>query len=86
MNKKFFNFLSQNVQKPQIQGSSKLRGDDPVTDQLLIEVSERVYPSKRREFAIKHLGISEPQYKTIEEKWRYADQRKVQVNDVLTLA
>ena len=45
----------------------RLYGSNYVTNRLLFVVSQHVYPSERREFATKRLGISEPRYEMIEE-------------------
>ena len=63
----------------------KLEGDDQVAEFLLSHVSDHIYPSKRREFAIKHLRISEPQYEMIKEDHCYAKERNLEVYDVVRL-
>ena len=57
-----------------------LQGYDQVTGQLLSRSSQHVYPSERRVFATKCLGISEPQYEMIEEDERFASARNFKVN------
>ena len=48
-------------------------------DRLLSHVSQYVYPSELREFAVKRLGLRETEYEMIEEDHIYAKRRNFEV-------
>ena len=49
-------------------------------DRILSHVSQYVYPSELKEFAVKRLGLRETQYEMIEEDHIYAKRRNFEVN------
>ena len=68
--------------KPSFLYQRKLQKHDQITEKILNRVSNHIYPSERRQFAIKYLEISEPQYEMIEEDKLYAKDRNFEVNYV----
>ena len=48
-------------------------------DRMLSHVSQYVYPSELREFAVKRLGLRETEYEMIEEDHIYAKRRNFEV-------
>ena len=50
------------------------------TDRFLSHVSEYVYPSELKEFAVKRLGLRETEYEMIVEDHIYAKRRNFEVN------
>ena len=49
-------------------------------DRILSHVSQYVYPSELKEFAVKRLGLRETRFEMIEEDYIYAKRRNFEVN------
>ena len=49
-------------------------------DRILSHVSQYVYPSELREFAVKRLGLRETRYEMVKEDHIYAKRRNFEVN------
>ena len=49
-------------------------------DRILSHVSQYVYPSELREFAVKRLGLRETSYEMVKEDHIYAKRRNFEVN------
>ena len=76
--------LSEFVSEEAISSTTKIYNDESAMirnqrDRMLSHVSQYVYPSELKEFAVKRLGLRETRYEMIEEDHIYAKRRNIEV-------